>query len=203
MVFSNLSSVVNPRAYQKVAIFIDGTNFYNRLCDYLKSQGLQENDWQLNLHILVKTLVQDRQLLRTYFYTNPGQKDKMAGLIFGINGEPKVQYVDVKLGTFDKSTKQEKRVDTLLVVDLLKLAYTGAIDTVILISADEDFIDAVRAVKDLGKHVEIVSLVKCNAELKKEADVFTDLSALVASPEHGVLVKRFIPSTSSAPTSVQ
>lgn len=48
---------------------------------------------------------------------------------------------------------QQKGVDTLLALDLVKLAGRGAIDTAILVSGDRDFAEAIRAAQDFDIEV--------------------------------------------------
>jgi uncharacterized LabA/DUF88 family protein len=50
---------------------------------------------------------------------------------------------------------EEKGVDVRIATDLISMAHSTAYDTAILVSGDGDFADAVQAVKDLGKNVEV------------------------------------------------
>ncbi len=56
----------------------------------------------------------------------------------------------------------EKGIDVRLAVDVLKLSWSRAYDTAILISHDGDFADAVLAVKEMGRHVECAGFINPN-----------------------------------------
>jgi uncharacterized LabA/DUF88 family protein len=56
-----------------------------------------------------------------------------------------------------KKEYQQKGVDTLIVLDMLRLAQFNAYDTVLLIAGDRDLAGAVRAVQDQGKNVIIAA----------------------------------------------
>lgn len=187
----SMSSTFDPRRMERIAIFIDGTNLYERLVEYLKIKKIKKGEYEFYLVNLINNLRGCRKLIRTYFYTNPGKKVEMEDFLLGIHNENHANYIDVKLGRHNKSTKQEKRVDTLLVVDLLSLSYNNAIDTAIIVSGDEDFIDAVRTVKSIGKHVEIASFEKGgNQEFINEADVFKKIDDMLIGEDNTILKKR-------------
>jgi uncharacterized LabA/DUF88 family protein len=62
-------------------------------------------------------------------------------------------------------------------VDMLSLASKGLIDVAVLVSGDADLSDAVRAVKELGKHVELGAMPQGRAwELVQASDVVKDIS---------------------------
>lgn len=51
----------------------------------------------------------------------------------------------------------EKEVDAMIVVDMVSMAYEDAFDVAYLVSADSDFIPAVKKVQQLGKEVVVAS----------------------------------------------
>ena len=53
--------------------------------------------------------------------------------------------------------RKQKGIDTLIALDMARLAGGGAIDTVVLISGDRDLAEAVRATQDVGSQVVIVT----------------------------------------------
>ena len=62
------------------------------------------------------------------------------------------------LAAFDKRwefrpVRQQKGVDTLIALDLVRLAGRGVIDTAVLVSGDRDFAEAIRAAQDFGIEV--------------------------------------------------
>lgn len=52
-----------------------------------------------------------------------------------------------------RPVRQQKGVDTLIALDLVRLAGRGFIDTAILLSGDRDFAEAIRAAQDFGIEV--------------------------------------------------
>lgn len=74
----------------------------------------------------------------------------------------------------------EKGVDIELASDMLKLAYSDAYDTAILISGDGDFVAAVQEVQDLGKHVENAYFKKgSSVSLSETCDKFISLNVRI------------------------
>lgn len=61
----------------------------------------------------------------------------------------------IRYNLFEKQLGQEKAVDVALAVDMLRLR--SNYDVAILLSGDQDYVPAVRAAKDSGKHVTHVS----------------------------------------------
>lgn len=64
-------------------------------------------------------------------------------------------YYDVRLGRIVKINGEyrQKGVDTLLVLDMITMAYQDQYDIAVLVGGDRDFVPAVNIVKNLGKHV--------------------------------------------------
>lgn len=139
---------------ERVAVFIDGSNFYHGCMTALPAGT------RVDLERFAARLVGERQLIRVYYYTAVVRRE---------DGEERYQnqqrflerlrhlrYFQVKLGRLmpRHGTVVEKGVDVNIAVDMLKYACSNAYDTAILVSGDGDFATAVEAVKDLGKHVE-------------------------------------------------
>lgn len=88
------------------------------------------------------------------------------------------------LSAFDKRWKfhpvrQQKGVDTLIALDLVRLAGRGVIDTAILISGDRDLAEAIRSAQDFGLAVSVATPGRGLArEVAKLADAI-----LVIPPE--------------------
>lgn len=68
----------------------------------------------------------------------------------------------------------EKQVDVLIAVDLVSLAHQDGYDVAYLLSADGDFVPAVREVQRLGKRVFAASPLRGN-QLATQADAFINL----------------------------
>jgi uncharacterized LabA/DUF88 family protein len=71
-----------------------------------------------------------------------------------------------------RASHQQKGVDTLLVLDLVRLAQTNAYDTAVLVTGDRDLAEAVRAAQDHGRRVILVHPARAGAatELRRLAD---------------------------------
>lgn len=128
--------------WASVGELLFGTNDRSRLtCDY---EGL------------VGALVEatgagtGRELLRTYWYDGainkvPTQEQKRVG-----------QLPSVKLRLGRIVGGHQKGVDSLIVLDLLKLATAGMLDTIYLLSGDDDLTEGVREAQALGVRVVLI-----------------------------------------------
>ncbi len=68
-------------------------------------------------------------------------------------------------------------------VDMLAGASKNLYDVAVLVTGDGDLIHAVKAVKDLGKHVELATFpIGRSDELASVADVITELSLANLKP---------------------
>lgn len=160
-------------------MFIDGANLYSatkalhieldfrRMLDWFQSQG---------------------QLVRAYYYTAVMEGEEFSAL------RPLVDWLDYN--GFTVVTKPVKRftdaqghtrtkgnMDIEMAVDMLELA--PRLDRLVLFSGDGDFRRVVQAVQAKGVRVTVVSTVKTQPpqaadELRRQADVFLDLSDLMS-----------------------
>ena len=139
---------------EKVAIFIDGSNLYHAL-----EANFKRHD--LNFTEFANKLTGTRSLFRIYYYnilqdqsqwpeTHKEQQDFLDGLL-------KTPFLEIHLGTtkITQGLHIEKGVDIMLATDLVNFAWTNLYDVAIVVSGDADFVYAVHAVKNRGKHVEI------------------------------------------------
>jgi uncharacterized LabA/DUF88 family protein len=138
----------------KVAIFIDGSNLYHALESNFKRHDL-------NFTEFANKLAGTRKLFRIYYYnilqdqsqwpeTHKEQQDFLDGLL-------KTPFLEIHLGTtkIAQGLHIEKGVDIMLATDLVDFAWNNLYDVAILVSGDADFVYAIHAVKNRGKHVEI------------------------------------------------
>jgi uncharacterized LabA/DUF88 family protein len=174
-------------------VFVDGSNFYHACRENL---GRTDVDLGRFAEWLVRP---DRQLVRTYYYTCPlppshsqAQRDAQQKFFGALARTP---YFEVGLGRLSATESQcascgvaapryvEKGVDMRIGVDMLLQASKNLFDVAILVSGDGDLAEAVRAVKDLGKHVELAALAKGRSwELVQSADVVTSVTAKDMAP---------------------
>ena len=141
----------------RVAIFIDGSNFYH------SSKKLNVVD-KINFQKLVNELVGDRELAKVFYYNSPldisvnpkiyWKQQKFFNVLRSI---PKVEIVLCKQRKVVRNGKIDYEVkgdDTHLVSDLVGEAYENLYDTAIIVSGDEDFISQIKRVRKLGKKIE-------------------------------------------------
>lgn len=155
---------------ERVMVFIDGNNLYHSLKHVMGRTNL-------DFHEFTNRLVQNRQLIRVYYYNAPlnreDDEEKYRQQQSFFDSLDTVPYLTKKFGRLEKRlvkqtlpdgtfvsapTYVEKGVDTFIVIDMLSHAYKDNYDTAVLVSGDEDFAVLVETVKDIGKHVEVANL---------------------------------------------
>lgn len=135
----------------RVAVFIDN--------GYIEAS--LPHGYQMDFLTFSRQACGDRERLRTYVYDcMPWQSDpptdaeyeryeRYSQFVEAIETKPRFQMRLGELGRHDNSFVQ-KRVDILLTVDLVRLAWAGHIGYAVLVSGDSDFVPAVNAAKDAG-----------------------------------------------------
>lgn len=173
---------------ERVGVFLDGANFYHQ-----SKENLGRTD--VDLGAFAEWLVgPTRTLVRTYYYTvrltpDHGQEQREKQQKF-LGALDRIPYLEVRHGKLvrrdvvcdacgDRQQKWvEKGVDMRIGVDMLTAAAKDMIDVAVLVSGDGDLAEAIRAVKELGKHVEVAAFPRGRAyELVQVADVSRDLEA--------------------------
>ena len=171
----------------RVCVFIDGSNFY-KSC--LANLGRADVNLGAFAELLVTT---NRTLVRTYYYNAPlppdADEDRRRAQQKFFTALQRTPYFEVRLGKLvtrevvcktcgDRHNRwHEKGVDMRIGVDMLASASKGLYDVAVLVTGDGDLVEAVKAVKDLGKHVELATFpIGRSDELATVADVVTDLS---------------------------
>jgi len=153
----------------KVGVFIDG-GFLAVLTKYVfpNEDGTPR---QIDQHLFSKNLCEENggELLRTYFYHCPpyqstypsdDEKRRKKGYDSWINALKQLKKIQIREGRLTRTFNEkgepdfiQKGVDVLLAIDMLKLALKGAIQKIILLSSDSDFVPVVRALRDEGMNV--------------------------------------------------
>jgi uncharacterized LabA/DUF88 family protein len=166
---------------EKVAVFIDGSNFYH----LLKENGLTTN---IDFGKITKLLLKQRRLMRIYYYNvsvrGEGGIERYKSQQKFFQNLKKTPYLELKLGRLERrgDTVVEKGVDVMMVTDMLYFATTNQYDTAIVVSGDGDFGYCIKKVKELGKHVEVACpKVGFAFQLKDCADVFTVIDEKMVS----------------------
>ncbi len=148
----------------RVAIFIDGKNFYAGWKD--RAGGRRIDFGEMAKWVLARAGGQ--ALWGAYYYTGvetgaasstEGQL-KLTGFLDMLEMQPGffVERFPRKANTFaciscgaENRYTQEKEVDTTMVADILRFAAVGAYDILVLMSGDADYAPAVDGVRAIGK----------------------------------------------------
>lgn len=145
---------------ERVSIFIDGGYLDAVLRDEFKST-------RIDYEKLVLELSKEKQLLRAYYYTclpwqsNPVTEDESKRFSSAQkfhNYLKRIPNFEVRLGRLayrgqdsnNRPILEQKQVDIMLAIDILRLSYRSAISQAIVLTGDSDFIPAVNIAKDEG-----------------------------------------------------
>jgi len=164
---------------ERVCVFIDGSNLYH---------GLKNECGRTDLSFakFVGWLVGQRHLVRTYYYNAPlpprSAPEQIKAQQRFFDGLNRLPYFAVKLGRLEPrgDTYVEKGIDVSIAVDMLSMAVKNVYDTAILVSSDGDYVQAVTAVQDTGRHVEAACFRRAH-RLKQSADKVISLDAKALS----------------------
>lgn len=145
---------------ERVAIFIDGSNFYHSV-----KETFDVHDNQVDFAKLIEVLRKDRLLFGVYYYNAPldrgynfeiyrkqqkffSELRKIPGFHVILCNMRKLKRAD---GTLEFAVKGD---DIYLATDMLSFAYENVYDTAVLVSGDGDFVPLIKKVQKLGKNVE-------------------------------------------------
>ncbi len=146
---------------EKVAVYIDGSNTYNKL----KKLGLPDKDKRFDFSAFVSHIVGERQLVSKRYYVgivrNHDDSEKSEKLV-----RKQQQFLEslrstgfeVKPGKimYDGGRIREKGVDVKLAVDLVIGAADNLYDTAVVVSSDTDLIPAIKYLRYKKKDVEYI-----------------------------------------------
>lgn len=162
---------------EKVAVYIDGSNFFN----YLKDKEINfPKGVKFNFKSFVDYLVESRKCISKRYY---------AGVFRNIDGTKKSEklvkgqqkfFTNIKNDGFTvkrgkimpiKGVYKEKGTDVKIAVDLVVGAVDNYYDTAILVSSDTDLIPAIRYIKYKQKKLEYVGFAHApSLGIQKYAD---------------------------------
>ena len=145
---------------ERVAIFIDGSNFYHSVKD-----TFQIHDNHIDFTKLIELLRNGRLLIGVYYYNAPldikFNKEvywKQQKFFADLRKIPAFHIILAHMrkligqdGKFHYSVKGD---DIHLAIDMVSFAYENLYDTAILVSGDGDFEPAIKRAQKLGKKVE-------------------------------------------------
>ncbi|MDD5127622.1 MAG: NYN domain-containing protein [Dehalococcoidales bacterium] len=142
---------------ERVMIFIDGSNLYHSLKKHFGRTDLDMGKF-------CQHMVARRTLTRIYYYNarvgikeEPERYKHQQAFFNSVNAIP---YTELRLGrlvynNWPSTPPYEKGTDVQLATDMLTHAFKNNYDVAILVAGDNDYVGAVQAVKDNGKHIEI------------------------------------------------
>jgi uncharacterized LabA/DUF88 family protein len=150
-------------------MFVDGGNMFH---------SVKALDAKLDYEKMKNTLVNGRQLLRPYYYSGRDDTSRQ-NAFFEV-----LQYIGYAVKTLSlrqyEGKSFERGIDVMLVTDMLMGAHRDLYDTAILCSGDKGYIYAIKAIKEMGKRVEIAGFEHSTAkELRLIADRFINLTSIL------------------------
>jgi len=142
----------------RVMIFIDGSNLYHSLKNFFKRTDI-------DMGKLGGKLLGRRRLVRIYYYNakvgfkqEPERYRDQRAFFDSISA---MAYCELRLGrlvytsNWPNTPPYEKGVDIQLATDMITHSFKNNYDVAILAASDTDYVGALQAVKDNGKHVEV------------------------------------------------
>ena len=179
----------------RVGIFIDG--------EYLRFLLKNFGEPRIDFAALAQRLAGDSDILRTYYYNclpyhgNPPtdeERRRYATQRKFFDELERLPRFEVRLGRLERRDDDQggkprfvqKRVDILLGVDMVLLAVKQAIQEVVLIAGDSDFIPAIQVAKYEGALIRLFHGEGCHADLWRLADERTRIDqAFIESVRRG------------------
>lgn len=162
---------------ERIALFIDGANLYATA----KSLG-----FDIDYKRLLREFQAKGRLIRAFYYTALIEDQEYSSI------RPLIDWLDYNgYAVVTKPTKEfvnslgrrkvKGNMDIELALDAMELA--DNLDELILFSGDGDFRSLVEKVQRKGVRVTVISTITSNPpmiadELRRQADVFTDLASL-------------------------
>lgn len=154
------------RKNQRIGIFIDIQNLYHSAKNLYQAR--------VNFRELLKVLTDNRQLIRAVAYVVKSETVLGEKSFFEALNQAGLELRIKDLQIFASGVKKADW-DVGLAVDTIRMA--NALDAVILVTGDGDFLPLVEYLKwGLGKQVEVAAFSKTtSASLREAADHFTAL----------------------------
>src|SRR5215218_8399850 len=164
-------------ASNKIALFIDGANLYATA----KTLG-----FDIDYKRLLKEFQSRGTLLRAFYYTAIVEDQEYSSIRplidwLDYNGYTVVTKASKEFIDASGRRKVKGNMDIELAVDAMELA--AHVDQIVLFSGDGNFLSLVEALQRRGIRVTVVSTISSQRpmiadELRRQADVFTDLIEL-------------------------
>jgi uncharacterized LabA/DUF88 family protein len=160
---------------RRIMIFIDGQYLRSNLIDTFGNDHLDYSKLSQALTQSAEYGSLFRMLIRTYYYdalpADEGDKHQQQKIYLN-DLRDKNEFFEIRLGRTKldgKGRQKQKGVDTLIALDMLSKAYEDHYDVAVLLTGDEDLLDVVFAVKNVGKQVYGVFFETTASQLMKDS----------------------------------
>jgi uncharacterized LabA/DUF88 family protein len=140
----------------RAAVFID-IGYFGKVLKYCFGEP------RINFEKFSDLLCRGRERLRTYVYdcvpfqNSPPTEEEIrraANHERFINSLARLNRFDIRLGRTARNLQTgefyQKRIEVLLTVDLMRMAWSRQIDTAILVTGENDFVPAIESAKNAG-----------------------------------------------------
>lgn len=172
---------MNPFAHtsQRVAVLIDAQNIYHSAKNFYRRQ--------VDFRRLVDLVLGERNLVRALAYVVKSDLTPKEVSFFEALEHRGIQLRVKELIVFGSGVKKADW-DVGLAVDAIRIA--SAVDTIVLVSGDGDFVPLLDYLRNQGKQVEVAAFGKnASSKLREGADYFYDLDEfakliLIGSSSH-------------------
>lgn len=160
--------------------FVDAGVFRALRPRYFRPQAGVIRDWFADLS---KTILNGERFLRLYWYDgryDPSHDnyDSQRRFFSAIGRRPGVTLRTGHIIELPDGRLQQKGVDTLLTLDLVRLAGRGVCSSAVVLVRDRDFTETIRAAQDFGTRVLIATPNRHNVpdELHQTADGMIEIT---------------------------
>lgn len=144
---------------KKLVIFIDASNLSGGTARY--AEKIADPSFEVDVFKLLKRLSRGYDHIRTYFYSSTAQSQDIRSKTEQfwhqkmLTLQSQLTKHGIKVTNKLRQKNKEKGVDVALVTDFLMLGMRGAFDVAIIVSGDQDYVNAIEAVQTMGKIVHI------------------------------------------------
>ena len=166
---------------ERVMIFIDGSNLYHSLKNHFGRTDLEIGKF-------CQKMLAKRRLTRIYYYNakvgikeEPERYRHQQAFFASVGAIP---YTELRLGrlvynNWPTTPPYEKGTDVQLATDMITHSFKNNYDVAILVAGDNDYVSAIQAVKDNGKHIEVALFGKegTSRQLRMVADKIIAINA--------------------------
>ncbi len=156
--------MINKHKGQRVAVFLDVQNLYHSAKNLYNAR--------VDFSKVVEKAVSKRNLIRAFAYvikTKTGEEKSFFEALINLGIEIRVKDLQEFHGGFKKGDW-----DVGMAVDAIRMS--PAMDAIVLVTGDGDFVPLVDYLKNRGKRVEVLAFERsASLKLKEAADEFINL----------------------------